>query len=533
MGEPDPDAVDYYSRIGASPDADHETIERRRKQADRRFSPMSSSPQADEKRHMQINAASNVLEDPAERERYDLCYSRFGRINGTAVYETLSESVLDAVLDDETLAAHLDGFVQILGPVAGARAFEAYHRELDPPLPEDIEAADLPNGYAVEDAGFGIAAWSFQEAGSPCAFSLWLTGGRDLWRSALQDPDDVSAMVEDLRDRQADQPVTIPSTEDEAEETPTTRIGGHPSSAASPEDLPSRYQRGEDTDSGFERPDIGGWLSAPARRLRRTAAYVAETTLWGIGSVGAVSLTGAASVLVAAVVFVPLLAVALVAQSALPSLDSAAQSALGVPLASADAPLVTASLPHYATLAVLAAVAGGLTVRGVVPRVHARKRRGLPRDAWLVFLLALSALAGALFVGIRQEALPRPLAVSVTGLLTAAIFQAALDVGAPRVLSALCRSVAAIAFGLASAVAGVVVAGVALDALAPDIGMTYTEIVTGLPLVDASLLSIENAELVVAAFGALAFVPLALTTLYSLTYAVESVALRIRSRAYS
>ncbi|MFB6188960.1 MAG: DnaJ domain-containing protein, partial [Halapricum sp.] len=211
--DPNPDAVDYYARIGVSSDADAETIQRRRKQADRRFSPMGTSPDADEKRHMQINRASTVLEDADERARYDDLYDALGPVNGTIAYETLSGGVLDEVREDETLCDHLRGFVEILGPKAGSREFEHYYDELSTPLPEDIGDADLPNGYAVADVGFGIAAWSWHRSDQPCGFSLWLTGGRQLWRTALLEPDTIDDQLETLR---TNGPATVPTTDDDA-----------------------------------------------------------------------------------------------------------------------------------------------------------------------------------------------------------------------------------------------------------------------------------------------------------------------------
>ena len=105
--------------------------------------------------------------------------------------------------------------------------------------------------------------------------------------------------------------------------------------------------------------------------------------------------------------------------------------------------------------------------------------------------------------------------------------------GVPRVLSLLCRNVAAGAFGLLSAVSALLLTGSLLEAVAPGVAAAYVDLLTRLPLVASPLVGLDNVELAVVAFGALAFVPIALTTVYSLSYAVESVVLRIRSRAYS
>jgi hypothetical protein len=511
---------------------------------------MSSSPQGDEKRQMQINAASNVLEEPEERARYDRCYDRFGPVKGTIVYETLSSGVVDAVFEDDTLADHLRGFVEVMGPVMGARTFETYYHQLDPPIPEKVDTDSLPTGYAVEDAGFGIAVWSFHQADRPCDLALWLTGGSDLWRAALQDPDDIDGMVDSLRARQQSTPTPTPTADTAAtdtstsstattdfepdEESPATQISGHPSSALSPDQLPERYRPNVSSPSGGWTPDIlTERLSLPTQRLERVVSYVGSTGAWGMGSVGAITASGLASLLVVAIAFVPLLAVTLVAASSVPALDSITRSLVGVPLVSADTPLETLSVVHYLTVGLLVLVPTVLSARYVVPWAHSRRRRGLPRDAWMVFVVMLLGLAGALFVGVRQGVLPRPVAVGVTALLTASTFQAALDVGAPKVLSQLCRSVAAVAFGLASAVATVTLWTLTLGVVAPSAQEPYTALLTGSGLLASPLVTMDNVELVVVGFGALAFVPLALTTLYSLTYALESVAMRLRSKSFT
>jgi hypothetical protein len=544
VGEPNPDAVDYYSRIGVSPDADAETIERRRKQADRRFSPMSSSPQGDEQRHMRINVASNVLEDAESRRRYDAFYDAFGPIEGTAVYDTVDESVADAVIDDGTLFAHLRGFVDVLGPIDGARSFETYYEELDPPITTEKLSVDaLPNGYATDDAGFGVAAWSFHAAGQPCALSLWLTGGRDLWRSALQDPDDVADLVADLdRDREPSAAPTTSVADSAVEDSPvtdldaTTDIDGHPSSGAPSSDLPSEYtpagQRTDDTGPGVaERLDEMG-LPAPLQRLGDALSYVGTTGGWSLASAGSVSLTGVLSLPVSTILLVPLLAVLLLVRTSLPGVNEAVVGALGVPVASTDAPLTTASLVHYLGAGLVVAVPASLTARFVVPAVRARKTRGLPRDAWLVFGIGLGALAAALFVGLGRGALPRPLAVGTTALLTVFTFQASMDVGSPMLLSRLCRGVATGAFALASGLAALAAALVGLDAAAPGIGTATTDVLGTVPGVASPVLSLGTAEVATIAFGALAIVPLSLATLYTLAYTVESITIRLRSRSY-
>jgi hypothetical protein len=537
MGEPDPDAVDYYSRLGVDPTADSETIERRRKQADRRFSPMSTSPEAGEKRHMRINAASTVLEDPPERDRYDACFDRFGRVTGTAVYETLSTDVLEATVDDEVLGNHLEGFVEILGPVAGTRAYEAYYDELDPPIAEGEDVPALPNGYSVADPGFGVAAWSYHEAGEPCALSTWLTGGGDLWRTALESPRDVDDLVADLSEHDPaatpERPVgdgarSSPSASASDGGTPTTRIDGHPSSGTG--ELPREYTPTSEREGRSLSLSLS--VGSPVDRIGRSLSYVGSTTAWGLASTAVAAAFGVTGPVAAVVVFVPLLALALLALSAGGGLNASVQAALGVPLASSEAPFRTPSLVHYLSLVVLAVVPAALTIRFAVPWVDARKRRGLPRDSWLVFLFALTALSTALFVGVGQGRLPRPVALVATALCSVATFQAARDVGAPRLLSLLCRSVAAVAVGLLSTVAALALAGVTLDAVAPGLATAYVDALAALPLVESPLVSARTAELGVVAFGALSFVPLALTTLYSLSYAVESAVLRLRSRAY-
>lgn len=510
MGEPDPEAVDYYSRIGVSPDADMETIERRRKQADRRFSPMSSSPHGDEKRHMQINAASSVLEDPAERERYDTFYDAFGRIEGTAVYETLDEYVADAVREDDRLLAHLRGFVQVAGPVDGARTFEEYYQQLDPPVPEAFEGLELPDGYAVDDPGFGVAAWSYRVADEPCAFDLWLTAGHDLWRAALDAPGEVPRIVADLQQDRGGASATG--------EAPTTRLEDRDTSP----DIPSEYV--PDDERGRRWPNVE--MGRRTRRLVRTLSYLGRTGMWATGSTAVAAASGVASWLAAVVVFVPLLALGLVVRSSLPGVDTAVQSAVGVPLADPEAPLASVSLAHYLSVAVLVAVAAIMTGR-VFAAFHRKRDSRLPRDAWLVFGVALAALTTTLFVGLRGRALPRPVAVVATALVTAFTFQSAMDVGAPRPLSRLCRSTSILAFGLAGAVAALVVAEVVASAAAPGAASAYAEILTGIGL-GSPLFTLGNAEAAAVGFAGLALVPLVLTALYSLAYAVESIALRRR-----
>lgn len=534
MGDSDPDAVDYYSRVGASPDADIETIERQRKQADRRFSPMSTSAEASEKRHMRINEASSVLEDPAERERYDACYDVFGRIDGTAVYETLSTAVLDETLDDAVLENHLEGFVKLLGPVDGARAFESYSHERNRPLSDTIDADALPNGYAVDDARLAVAVWSRHQAGDPCELERWLAGGRTLWRTALVEPGAVDDLLADLPEH----PVSAaPDTgsEDDGElfsseadgDATSARIQGHPSSGTA--DRPGEYTPADEREESDRVDASVGTL----QRFERSLAYIGLTGAWGVGGTVAAAATGLVGTATGGVVFLPLLAAALLVLSSVGGLNASVEATLGVPLASADAPFATASLTHYLSMLVAAVVPAALTVRLVVPGIDDRKGRGLPRDAWLVFVVALAALTTALFVGVGRRALPRSAGVGLTVLVAAGTFQAARDVGAPQLLSLLCRSVAAGAFGLVSAVAAVGFTWLSLDTLAPSVAATYAGLLVGLPLVESPLFGIGNAELVAVGFAALAFVPIALTTLYSLSYAVESVVLRFRSRAVS
>lgn len=523
--DPDPDAVDYYARIGASPEADAETIRRRRKQADRRFSPMGASPDADEKRHMQINRASTVLEDADERARYDDLYEALGPINGTLAYETLSTGVVDDVRDSETLLDHLRGFVEVLGPKAGSREFERYHDQLSTPIPADIGDTDLPNGYAVDDVGFGIAAWSWHESDQPSEFALWLTGGRQLWRTALLEPESIDDQLDSLRHNG---PASVPDREeDEDDETPATQINlGHPSSAGS---VTTGYpSHDSESDAGGRLTAVTAALSTPAERLASVLTYVGSTGLWTGGSLLGTAGSGVVGSLLVGVLFVPLLAAALLIESSTGGL-----AVSGIPLVEVDAPLSTVGIVHYLTAGLLICVPAGVTARYVVPAVRERKETALPRDAWLVFGLILPALAGALFVGVGQSALPQRPGIALTAVLTLFTFQAALDVGAPRVLSLLCRSVATIAFGLVSSVAALAGVGVALSTLRPAAFSASVDVLESAPLVRQPLESTANAELLVVAAGALAFVPLALTTLYSLAYAIESAALRLRSRAYS
>ena len=538
MGESDPDAVDYYSRLGASRNDDIESIERQRKQADRRFSPMSTSPDADEQRHMRINAASNVLEDPEERERYDACFDAFGRVRGTAVYETLSGEVVDDAFDDATLENHLEGFVEILGPVAGAREFESYYHDLNQPLADSIDAEAVPNGYAVEDPGFGIAVWSRHEADESVDLDRWLTGGRDLWRTALEDPAAVEEMLATLSDSEhrsvaaadtgSDDAIFSTGSTPEDDTTPTARVDGHPSSGTA--DLPNEYTP---ADQREERVVSREFVRTPLDRLRQSLAYVGQATAWGVGGTVAATAAGVLGPVAAGVVFLPLLAAGLLALSAVGGLNAAVESAIGVPLASSDAPFTTGGLVHYLAVLVAIVAPAAATARVLVPWIDDRKGRGLPRDAWLVFGLALASLSVALFVVVGQRALPRSAGVGLTALVAAGTFQAARDVGVPRVLSLLCRNVAAGAFGLLSAVSALLLTGSLLEAVAPGVAAAYVDLLTRLPLVASPLVGLDNVELAVVAFGALAFVPIALTTVYSLSYAVESVVLRIRSRAYS
>jgi len=516
MGEPDPDAVDYYSRIGVGPDADHETVERERKRADRRFSPMSSSPEADERHHMRINAASSVLEDPDSRECYDTFYETFGRIEGTAVYETLAEPATRAVVDEPRLLAHLCGFVEVLGPVDGARRFQKYYDGIEGSLPEAFDELDLPDGYSLEDVGFGVAAWSFRTAGEPCSFGTWLSGGRDLWRAAIQDPEDAPELVAELTG----------SHEQATAGAPTTRLeeGGDDSS----DDLPREYVREEVTTGWGQWPSIG--IAIPSRRVGRTLSYLVLTTLWATGSTAVAAGSGLLGLVAGIVVFVPLLALGLVVRSSFPGIDAAVQSSVGVPLADPAAPLAGVSLVHYLTVAATVVVAMWLAGWTTV-RLHERRSRGFPRgDAWLVFGFLLAGLAAALFAGVGAGALPRPVSMAATGLITAVTFQAAMDVRAPQELGQLCRSVSTMAFGLAGIVAALVATDRLLVGVAPDLAATtYASLVPPLPLVDLPLSSMATAEPVVVGFGALALVPLALTTLYSVAYAAESLAIRYRS----
>ncbi|MEF8883293.1 MAG: DnaJ domain-containing protein [Halapricum sp.] len=530
MLEPDPDAIDYYARIGVRPDADAETIERRRKQADRRFSPMGTSPDADEKRHMQINEASTVLEDPDRRSRYDDLYEALGPINGTFAYETLPADLIDEVRADGTLCDHLRGFVEILGPKAGSREFQRYYDDLATPLPEEIGDHNFPNGYAVEDAGFGIAAWSWHRSEQPCPLSLWLTGGRDLWRTALLEPDAVDAQLETLRDAG---PARVPApgvsagasgASDDAE-TPTTQINlGHPSSAVT--SRPIGRTTGEERDElTASMADTATRLTTPLDRLWDALSYIGATGVATGRTVAGTVGGGVAGALAVAVLFVPLLAGTLVIQSS----TAADLGAGGVPLVGLEAPLATESILHYLTIGLLVTLPAWATGRRIVPWLHERKETPLPRDAWFVFLLLLVALAGSLFVGIGRSALPQWSGLTVTALLTVVTFQASMDIGAPRPLSLLCRSVATIAFGLASSVVSLSAVGFGLSVIQPAVFDTYVAAVASAPAVESGLFGPENAELLVVAAGALAFVPLALTTLYSLAYALESVALRIRS----
>ncbi|QSG13385.1 DnaJ-class molecular chaperone [Halapricum desulfuricans] len=529
MPEPDPDAIDYYARIGVEPGADPETIERRRKQADRRFSPMGTSPDADEKRHMRINEASNVLENPDQRRRYDDCYESLGPINGTITFETLSTETIDAIRDEETLHDHLRGFIEVLGPKGGSREFQDYYEQVTTPLPDAIERDDIRNGYAVEDAGFGVAVWSWHRADRPCSFSLWLTGGQQLWRTALLEPEAVDELLDQVREGGAAAVSEQATTGGTADETPTTQLRlGHPSSAA-PDPLESDAAAVPDR-SGSDRsvPSPAGttsWLSAPFDRLRDVVAYVLATGGWSVvsavGSVGG-GLVGSA---VAAVAFVPLLAVALVVQS---TVDIAV---VGLPLVDLDRPLATLALVHYLLVGLAAATSAWTAGRALVPRIVSRKRAALPRDAWLVFGPTLAALAGALFVAIGRSTLPQWPGLAFTAVLAAFTFQAAMDVGAPRPLSLVCGTVSTLAFALAGAVASLAVIGLGLSATHPGIFGTYATVLAALPAVESTVFGAANAELVVVSFGALAFVPLALTSLYSLAYALESVALRVRSRA--
>lgn len=523
--DPDPDAVDYYARIGASREADAETIQRRRKQADRRFSPMGASPDADEKRHMQINRASTVLEDPEERARYDDCYDALGPINGTLAYETLSTGVVDDVRNSETLLDHLRGFVEVLGPKAGSREFERYHDQLSTPIPEDIGDTDLPNGYAVDDVGFGVAAWSWHESEQPSEFSLWLTGGRQLWRTALLEPGSIDDQLDSLRNNG---PASVPEQEDtvEDDDTPATQISlGHPSSAGS---VTTGYPTPEsETDESGRLTAVTAALSTPAERLASVLTYVGSTGLWTGGSLLGTAGSGVAGSLLVGVLFVPLLAAALLLESSTGGLAVG-----GVPLVAVDAPLSTVGVVHYLAAGLLVCVPAGLTARYVVPAIRQRKGTALPRDAWLVFGLILPALAGALFVGVGQSALSQRPGIALTAVLTLFTFQAAMDVGAPRLLSLLCRSVATIAFGLASSAAALAGVGIVLATFRPAVFDAYADVLASAPLVQHPLESTANAELLVVAAGALAFVPLALTTLYSLAYAIESAALRIRSQAH-
>lgn len=525
MPEPDPDAIDYYARIDVQPEADIETVERHRKQADRRFSPMGTSPEADEKRHMRINEASGVLEDRERRERYDDLYTSLGPINGTLAFETLSAKTIDAVRGDETLLGHLRGFVEVLGPKRGAREFQRYHGQLTTPLPEAIESDDIPDGYTVEDTGFGVAVWSWQRAGQPEALSSWLAGGRRLWRTALVDPEAVERVLADIRESG---PAAVPdatpgSSPDDgtttAGGTPTTQLSlGHPSSAAT--------DRHESTESRPSIAEAASWLTTPVDRLRGVAGYVLATGGWAGVTVGGAIGSGLVGSAVAAVAFVPLLALALVVQSTAPEFSVAE-----LPLADLDRPLGTPGLVQYVIVGLAAGTSAWLAGRQVVPRVLDRKDATLPRDAWLVFWPPLVALAGALFVGIGHTSLPRWPGLALTVALAAFTFQASIDVSAPRPLAVLCRSVSTLSVAVASAVAALAVIGLGLSVTYPAIFESYVAVLTTIPIVTSPVFGPANAELLVVSFGALAFVPLALTSLYSLAYALESVALRVRSYA--
>lgn len=530
MPEPDPDAIDYYARIGVRPEADHETIERRRKQADRRFSPMGSSPDADEKRHMRINEASTVLEDADRRRRYDSLYESLGPINGTLAFETLSTDVIDAVRDSERLSAHLRGFIEVLGPEVGSRQFTRYYDRLETPVPDAIDSTALPNGYSVADTGFGIAAWSWQQADRPCSFSLWVTGGQQLWRTAVLEPESVDQLVGDLR---ASGPAAVPDSAGDASSdpsldhsdgvssdgTPTTQLSlGHPSSAV--------VDRLEDDQSFPPMAETASWASTPVDRLRRVVSYVVATGGWAVGTaVGSIG-GGVVGSLLAAVAFLPLLAVTLVVQSSLPELSIA-----GLPLVDPASPVTSLGLFHYLVVGVAATTAAWVTGR-LLARIQRRRAASLPRDAWLVFGSGLLALAGALFLGIGQSELSQWPGLALTAVLAAFTFQASMDVGAPRPLARLCRSVATLSFALAGAVASLAVLALVAANASSSAFETVAAVAVTVPVVDPTLFSPANAELVVVGFAALAIVPLALTTLYSLAYALESAVLRVRSYAF-
>jgi len=530
MPEPDPDAIDYYARIGVRPEVDRETIEHQRKQADRRFSPMGTSPDADEKRHMRINEASTVLEDAERRERYDDLRESLGPINGTLAFETLSTDIIDTVRDSENLLAHLRGFIEVLGPEAGSREFARYQKRIETPVPDVIDVTELPGGYSVSDTGFGLAVWSWQQADRPCAFSLWVAGGQQLWRTAIREPQSVDRLVDDLR---ASGPAAVPdATGDVATggsidhgdgassgDTPTTQISlGHPSSAV--------VDRLDDDQSFPSMSQTASFVSTPIERLRDVVSYVVTTGGWAIGTVAGSVAGGFVGSLVATVALLPLLAVLLVIQSSLPELSVA-----GLPLVDLDSPVASLGLVQYLTVGGAATAAAWVTGRLLVPRIQHRRSATLPRDTWLVFGATLLALAGALFLGIGQSELAQWPGLALTGLLAAFTFQASMDVGAPRPLALLCRSVATLSFALAGAVASVVTVALVTSRLSPTAFEAVRKAVTAAPIVDPTLFSAENAEVTVVGFAALAIVPLALTTLYSLAYTVESVVLRVRSYA--
>jgi len=529
MPEPDPDAIDYYARIGVRPEADRETIERQRKQADRRFSPMGTSPDADEKRHMRINEASSVLEEPDQRRRYDSLYESLGPINGTLAFETLSTDVIEAVRDSERLSAHLRGFVEVLGPKAGARQFTHYHEQLAAPVPDVIDSGELPNGYSVADSGFGLAVWSWHRTDRPCSFSLWITGGQHLWRTAVLEPESVDQLVTDL---QTSGPATLSGSAGNApsggsndhgdiassDDTPPTQISrGHPSSAV---------VRGEADESIPSMAVTASWALGVGSRLHDVVSYIVATGSLTAGYAGVLVAAGLVGSLLATVVFLPLLAVMLVVQSSLPELSVA-----GLPLVDPDSPVASLGFFHYLVVGVATTTAAWVTGRLLVPWIQRRKSASLPRDAWLVFGSTLLALVGALFLGVGQSELAQWPGLALTGLLAAFTFQASMDIGAPRPLALLCQSVATLSFALAGAVASLV--GIALAAVntSPVAFETYRTVVLTAPIVDPTLFSAANAELIVVGFAALAIIPLALTTLYSLAYTVESIAIRVRSRA--
>ena len=221
-----------------------------------------------------------------------------------------------------------------------------------------------------------------------------------------------------------------------------------------------------------------------------------------------------------------LLALALVAQSTVPDLSVA-----GLPLADIDRPLGTLGLIHYVIVGLAASTSAWFVERQVVPRVGKRKDATLPRDAWLVFGPTLVALAGALFAGIGQGPLPQWPRLVVTAGLVAFAFQAAMDVNAPRPLALLCRSVSLFSVGVASAVAALGVIGLGLSTTHPAAFEAYTAVFATVPMVASPVFGPQNVELVVVSLGILALVPLSVTSLYSLAYALESVVLRVRSYA--